>query len=119
MEIVDYNGDTGQFTVEPGHWDNCPFQIGPVTDLDSIGTPDSFDRIPSCFALKFNPINSPDNIGKLYRSRGKLIEVTDLRSLERDLRRGAINSCPHNGNVARRYVFRPRRESNAERYGVT
>ena len=84
--------------------DKCPYQIGPVAELDSIGTPDSFDRIPSCFALKFNPINSPDNIGKLYRSRGKLIEVTDLRSLERDLRKGAINSCPHNGNVARRYV---------------
>jgi hypothetical protein len=104
MEIVDYNYDSRQFTVEPGNWDNWTCKIGPVTDLESIGTPDSFDRIPSCFALKFNPINSPDNIGKLYQSRGKIIQVTDLRSLERDLRKGAINSCPHNGNVARRYV---------------
>jgi hypothetical protein len=103
-EIVDYNSDSRQFTVDPGLWDNWPRNIAPVTDLNSIGTPDSFDLIPSCFALKFNPIDTPDNIGKFYRSRGKLKKVTDLRSLERDLRRGAINSCPHNGNVARRYV---------------
>ena len=103
-EIVDYNYESRQFTVDPGQWDNWPRVLGPVTDLNSIGTPDSFDRIPSCFALRFNPISSMDNLGKMYRASGKLKTVTDLRVLEKDLLRGRINSCPHNGNVARRYV---------------
>ena len=118
-EITDYNYDTKQFTIAPGKLDNWPNPIAPLADLNTLGIHDTLDTVPHCFAIRFNPIRSPENLGKLYRSRGKLIVVEDLHSLEKDLYNGRINSCPHNGSVARRYVSASRRESNANRYEIT
>ena len=117
--ITDYNSNTKQFTMNSGQWDNWGNQPVPLSDLNTLGSPDSLDTVPRCYAIKFNPISSPENIGKFYRSRGKFKIIDDLQSLESDLFSGCINSCPHNGNVARRYVSAFRRESNANRHGVT
>ena len=60
-----------------------------------------------------------ENLGKKYLSNGKLKITSCLVDLANDINQGKVSNCHHNGRVARRYVSANKRESNAERYGVT
>ena len=115
FSISDYNFRTHHFTLDSGNFDLPPHQgprIFQVQDLNTFGN-GTFERIPSPFALKFHPINCDDNIGKLYFLKGKVIPVNNPDTLLNHIRRGLVNSCPYNGNVARRYHTAFRRECNA------
>ena len=119
-EIVGFDNPSKQFRLDPGTWDNWPNNCyNSVTNLNDIGIADTLNTVPNIFALRFNPLHSVDNIGKLYTSRGRLVKVINLDKLVQDVQRGFVNSCPHNGSVARRYISALRRESNANRYGIT
>ena len=102
-QIIGFDNDKKQFLLNPGNWDKWPHNCAcsSIKDLNTIGMPDSFNTVPKVFALRFNPIQSVDNIGKLYTSRGRLVKVQDLAKLAKDVKRGFVNSCPHNANVAR------------------
>ena len=118
-KITNYDPHSRLHTIDPTDWDKWPANFDTQVDLAHLGLPDTMAIVPELFALQFSPLMSTGNLGKKYLSKGKLKITSCLVDLVNEVRQGKVSNCHHNGRVARRYVSANKRESNAERYGVT
>ena len=127
--VVKFNKYNGLVTINSKGLDNWPFDYDTISieelksdELQAIKIRDnnslSFTKLGAntgkTIYIKGIPSKLVKHIGR-YRyetTRGKI----NLKTL---LARGCLNDCPFNGTVAKRYASADKRESNANRYGVT
>ena len=133
--ITGYDPDNHLFTFDSKGLDIWPDNLRDLYEILDADELRSSDCIRICAprknVLSFSEPNSNNNRHKTFYLNGKRI-TTGKRDgqafttssvgnidLQHCIRAGMLNSCPFNGRVARRYASAIRRESNADRQGVT
>ena len=133
--ITGYDPDNRLFTFDSTGldiWPDILRELYEILEVDELRRSDCI-RIcpPRKNVLSFSEPNSYMNQHKTFYLNGKRI-TTGKRDgqtftthsignidLHHCIRAGLLNKCPFNGRVARRYASAARRESNADRQGVT